>query len=187
MSDPAVDRVSPWSKSVFERLRDWECRAAAAAEVHFDISEDLSRRNVYLGIPVVVLTAIVGTSLFASISGGGAAVGIRIAAGTISIIAGVLASIQTFLRFGARAEQHRVAAERWASIRREIEKARSLSADQVGNPKQLLDDIQVRMDEAAEKSPAMPKRRWTRALAKQERESRSRRPPGRPRPAGAAR
>jgi hypothetical protein len=184
MSGPAVGRVSPWSKSVLERLRDWECRAAAAEEVHFDVAEDLSRRNVYLGIPVVVLTAVIGTSLFASISGDGAAVGIRIAAGTLSLIAGVLASIQTFLRFGARAEQHRVAAERWAAIRREIEKARALSADQVGDPKQLLDNIQARMDEAAEKSPAMPKRRWTRALAKQERESRSRRPPGRPRAAG---
>jgi SMODS and SLOG-associating 2TM effector domain family 4 len=187
MSDPAVDRSSAWSKPVLERLRDWECRAAAASEVHFDVAEDLSRRNVWLGIPVVVLTAIVGTSLFASVTGGGAAVGIRIAAGTISLIAGVLASIQTFLRFGARAEQHRVAAERWAAIRREIEKARALSAEQVGDAKQLLDDIKARMDEAAEKSPVMPKRRWLRALAKEERESRSRRPPGRPRAAGLVR
>ena len=149
-----------------QRLFDWECRCAAAVEVHFGVAEDLSRRNMFLGIPVVVLSAIVGTSLFASVSGGGAAVGIRIAAGTVSLIAGVLASIQTFLRFGARAEQHRVAAERWAAVRREIEKMRALTAEEVGDAKQLLDDIKARMDEAADKSPAMPKRRWSRALAK---------------------
>ena len=167
MSGQAVDRVSPWSKAVLQRLVDWECRCAAAAQVHFEVAEDLSRRNLFLGIPVVVLSAIVGTSLFASISGGGAAVGIRIAAGTVSLIAGVLASIQTFLRFGARAEQHRVAAERWSAVRREIEKVRALPADQVGDAKQLLDGIKASMDEAAEKSPAMPKRRWNQALAKQ--------------------
>jgi hypothetical protein len=185
MSGPAVDRRSTtWSKAVVERLSDWERRCAAAAEVHFDVVEDLSRRNVYLGIPVVVLSAIVGTSLFASIAGDGVDVGIRIAAGTVSVIAAALAGIQTFLRFGARAEQHRVAAERWAAIRREIEKTLCLPAEKVGDQKQLLDDIKSRMDEAAEKSPAMPKRRWTKALAKREKEAKSRRQPGRPSTAG---
>ena len=169
MSGPAVDRVSPWSKAVMQRLFDWECRCAAAEEVHFDVAEELSRRNLFLGIPVVVLSAIVGTSLFASVSGDGVAVWIRIAAGTVSLIAGVLASIQTFLRFGARAEQHRVAAERWAAVKREIEKVRALPAEQVGDANELLDDIKTRMDQAADKAPAMPKRRWSRALAKQER------------------
>jgi hypothetical protein len=169
MSGPAVDRVSPWSKAVMQRLFDWECRCAAAEEVHFDVAEELSRRNLFLGIPVVVLSAIVGTSLFASVSGDGVAVGIRIAAGTVSLIAGVLASIQTFLRFGARAEQHRVAAERWAAVKREIEKVRALPAEQVGDANELLDDIKARMDQAADKAPAMPKRRWNRALAEQER------------------
>lgn len=169
MSGPAVDRVSPWSKAVMQRLFDWECRCAAAEEVHFDVAEELSRRNLFLGIPVVVLSAIVGTSLFASVSSDGVAVGIRIAAGTVSLIAGVLASIQTFLRFGARAEQHRVAAERWAAVKREIEKVRALPAEQVGDANELLDDIKARMDQAADKAPAMPKRRWNRALAKQER------------------
>jgi len=169
MSGPAVDRVSPWSKAVMQRLFDWECRCAAAEEVHFDVAEQLSRRNLFLGIPVVVLSAIVGTSLFASVSGDGVDVWIRIAAGTVSLIAGVLASIQTFLRFGARAEQHRVAAERWAAVKREIEKVRALPAEQVGDANELLDDIKTRMDQAADKAPAMPKRRWDRALAKQER------------------
>jgi hypothetical protein len=143
MSGPAVDRVSPWSKAVMQRLFDWECRCAAAEEVHFDVAEELSRRNLFLGIPVVVLSAIVGTSLFASVSGNGVDVGIRIAAGTVSLIAGVLASIQTFLRFGARAEQHRVAAERWAAVKREIEKVRALPAEQVGDANELLDDIKT--------------------------------------------
>jgi len=169
MSGPAVDRVSPWSKAVMQRLFDWECRCAAAEEVHFDVAEELSRRNLFLGIPVVVLSAIVGTSLFASVSGDGVDVWLRIAAGTVSLIAGVLASIQTFLRFGARAEQHRVAAERWAAVKREIEKVRALPSEQVGEANELLDDIKARMDQAADKSPAMPKRRWSRALAKQER------------------
>src|SRR6266545_3847018 len=176
MSDTAVDPVSPSSKAVVERLRDWERRTAAAAEVHFQTAEGLSRWNLFLGIPV--LSAIVGTSVFATLTDD-VNVGLRIAAGTVSVIAAVLASVQTFLRFGARAEQHRVAAERWSAIRREIEKARALSAEQVGDPKQLLDDIKARMDEAADKAPAMPDRRWKQALAKQERAATRHRRPAR--------
>jgi hypothetical protein len=90
MSGAAVEPVSPWSKSVVDRLRDWERRAAAAAEVHFQVAEGLSRSNVYLGIPVVVLSAIVGTGVFATLTEE-VNTGIKIAAGTISVIAAVLA------------------------------------------------------------------------------------------------
>jgi hypothetical protein len=168
MSDTAVDPVSPWSQAVVDRLRDWERRCAAAAEVHFQTAEYLGRWNLWLGIPVVVLSAIVGTSLFATLSKD-VNVGIRIAAGIVSVIAAVLASVQTFLRFGARSEQHRVAAERWSAIRREIEKALCLPPELAGSPKELLDDVNAHMDDAADKAPAMPDRRWKRALAKQER------------------
>src|SRR5205085_7588957 len=170
MSDTAVDPVSPWSEAVLDRLRDWERRAAAAAEVHFQTAEYLSRWNVFLGMPVVALAAIVGTAAFATLSHH-VNVGIRVAAGALSVVAAVLASVQTFLRFGARSEQHRVAAERWSAIRREIEKALVLPAELLGDPKQLLDGVDARMDEAAEKSPAMPDRRWKRALAKRQREA----------------
>jgi hypothetical protein len=178
MSDTAVDPVSPWSKAVVERLRDWERRAAAAAEVHFQLAESLSRWNIYLGVPVVALSAIVGTALFASLAHD-VNVGLRIAAGTISVITAVLASIQTFLRFGARAEQHRVAAERWSAIRREIEKVCALPPKLAGDPKQVLDDVGARMDEAADKAPAMPDKRWKRALAKRERATTRQRRPAR--------
>jgi SMODS and SLOG-associating 2TM effector domain family 4/Petal formation-expressed len=178
MSDTAVDPVSPWSKAVVDRLRDWEQRAAAAAEVHFQMAESLSRWNIYLGVPVVALSAIVGTALFASLTHD-VNVGIRIAAGTVSVIAAVLASIQTFLRFGARAEQHRVAAERWSAIRREIEKVRALPPELLGDPKQVLDDVNARMDEAADKALPMPDKRWKRALARQERATTRHRRPAR--------
>jgi len=176
MSGAAVAPVSPWSKPVLDRLRDWERRAAAAAEVHFQVAEGLSRSNIYLGIPVVVLSAIVGTGVFATLSED-VNTGIKIAAGTISVIAAVLASIQTFLRFGERAEQHRVAAERFSAIRREIEKVCALAPEYAGDPKQVLDEVKTQMDEAADKAPPMPDKRWKRALAKRERAaSRSRRP-----------
>ena len=179
MSDTAVDPVSPWSKAVVDRLSDWERRAAAAAEVHFQIAERLSRWNMFLGVPVVVLSAIVGTGVFATLSDN-VDPGIRVAAGSVSVLAAAMASVQTFLRFGARAEQHRVAAERWSAIRREIEKARALPANLHGDPKQVLDGVKTHMDEAADKSPAMPDRRWKRALAKRERAATRNRRPARP-------
>ncbi|MDQ4030496.1 MAG: SLATT domain-containing protein [Actinomycetota bacterium] len=159
---------SPWTPAVLELLRDWDLRAAASAETHFDSAMRLSRRNVQLGIPVVALSTFVGTSVFATLQ---ADVGtyLRILVGGISVSAAVLASLQTFLRFAERAERHRVAADNWSAIRREIAQMLALHPTYLasrGDPKQYLDDLRRRMDDVAAQAPEMPERRWARAREK---------------------
>jgi hypothetical protein len=83
-------------------LREWNDRAAATAETHYSIAARLGRYNVRLGVPVVVLTTFDGTSVFATLQEQ-VNVGLRIGNGIISVLAGVLASLQTFMRFTERA------------------------------------------------------------------------------------
>lgn len=171
MSTPDGELRPPWAKPVLDLLRSWERRAGTSAELHHRIAGDLGRWNIYLGIPVVVLTAVVGTGVFATLQET-VDTRIRIFAGAVSVAAAILASLQMFLRFGERAEQHRVAAERWSALRREIEKLRSLHPEHPltqADPKPLLDDLQNRIDEVADKSPAMGERRWHRAQRRSER------------------
>lgn len=105
----------------------------------------------------MILTTFVGTSVFATL-GRNVDLWLRIGVGMISVLAAVLASLQTFLRFGERAEKHRSAAELWASIRREIDEMLALHPTYLasrGDPKQYLDDLRRRMDEIAQQSPEM--------------------------------
>jgi hypothetical protein len=67
-----------------------------------------SRLNYLLGVPVVVLTTFVGTSVFATLQED-VNTSLRILVGAVSVFAAVLASLQTFLRYPERAEKHRIA------------------------------------------------------------------------------
>ncbi len=159
------DLPSPWTPAVLDLLRDWASRAAASSDVHYSVAGRLSRRNVQFGVPVVALTSLVGTSVFATLQQN-VQLGVRIAVGVSSVVAAVLASLQTFLRFAERTEKHRAAAESWAAVRREITEMLALHPTYLasrGDPKQYLDDLRRRMDEISAQSPEMGDREWTKA------------------------
>lgn len=151
---------SPWTPTVLELLRDWRARAATTASEHYSHASRLARLNIRFGIPVVVLTTFVGTSVFATLQSD-VHVSLRIGLGLVSVLAAVLASLQTFLRFGERAEKHRSSAELWAALRREIDEMLALHPTYLasrGDPKQYLDDLRRRMDEIAQQSPELGER-----------------------------
>lgn len=167
-------RESPWTPPVIALLKKWSSRAQAAADAHYDLCTRLSRANIRFGVPVVVLTTFVGTSVFATLEHR-VNVGLKITVGMISVLAAVLASLQTFLRFGERAEKHRTAAEAWAALNRELEVMIALHPaypESRGDPKKFLDDVRQRFAEIAQQSPEMgehglwrPRRRYQTAGA----------------------
>ena len=162
------DDSSPWSGTVLTLLRDWDRRAAASAETHYNHAARLSSRNVQLGIPVVALSTFVGTSVFATLQEDVSPY-LRILVGAISVTAAVLASLQTFLRFAERAERHRVAADSWSAIRREISQMLALHPTYLasrGDPQKYLDGLRRRMDEVAAQAPEMGERLWSKAIEK---------------------
>ncbi len=166
MSSPGED--TPWTPAVLDLLRDWERRAAASADANYGVAQRLAKHTIRLGVPVVALTTLIGTSVFATLEEN-VAVEYRIVVGALSGLAAVLASLQTFLRFPERAEKHRAAGEQWSSVRREISQMLALHPTYLasrGDPKAYLDDLRRRMDEIAAQSPEMPDRDWARAQSR---------------------
>lgn len=155
----------PWTEPVLSLLRDWLQRATASQEAHYAIATRLSRYNVLFGIPVVAFATFVGTSVFATLQEE-VDTSLRILVGIVSVLAAVLASLQTFLRFQERAEKHRAAAESWAAIRREIDQMLALHPDYLAersDPKTYLDDLRRRLDEISAQAPEIGDVDWTRA------------------------
>jgi hypothetical protein len=82
--------------------------------------------------------------------------------GTISILAAVLAAIQTFLSYGQLTERHRTAASRYASCRRTIELA--LARHDASS----VDRIRIEMDKVGAASPQIGDKVWQASLAEAE-------------------
>jgi hypothetical protein len=138
-------------------LDEWHLRITTAQFGHQLQAERTRGWNLVLGIPVVAATTIVGTSAFAAINNSGTNAGWKVAAGILSILAAVLAAMQTFLGFGDRSERHRIAATRYAAIRRSIELALAR------RDTQAIDRIRIDMDRIGGPSPQIGQKRWDQA------------------------
>ena len=108
-------------QDVKELVLAWLRRARESQMAHYEMANVLSRRSQWLGVPVILITAIVGTSVFASIAAEPIAVEAKVVVGLLSVFAAVLSSLQTFFKFSERAEKHRAFAARYGAVRREIE------------------------------------------------------------------
>ena len=69
---------------------------------------------------MVVLTSIVATSIFGSISETPPSKTWQVATGFISLAAAVLAALQTFFRFAEQAQMHLAAAANYLKMRRKL-------------------------------------------------------------------
>ena len=134
-------------------LRKWESRIVATQKGHYLSAQYYSRQNYVLGVPVIVLSTIVGTSVFATLQQQKQEIWIQILVGLASVAAAVLASLQTFLGFSDRAEKHRVAGAKYGAVGREVE---ALISFPPAKMEERLDSIRQRLDALALESPNVP-------------------------------
>ena len=162
--EPKEPRESAWTEEIELLLRDWRNRAYASQTGYYIMADRFGRRNYLLGIPVVVVSSIVGTAIFATLKDD---VGVfeRVTVGTISISTAVLASLQTFLRFAERASVHAAGGAWYSAIRRDIESTLALPRELRGDPKAYVDSIRKEMNKVAQKSPELNEQLWA-SLAK---------------------
>ncbi|MBI4527608.1 MAG: SLATT domain-containing protein [Deltaproteobacteria bacterium] len=150
-----------WTTEAERLLEEWRKRVYAAQSAYYIMAERLRRQHYYyLGIPTVILSSIVGTTIFADIGQDKLSIPVRLIAGTVSILAAVLAGLQTFLRPGQAATEHGFAADWFAAIRREIEELLALPRASRGNAKACLDSIRREMNKAGQKAPELDESLW---------------------------
>src|SRR5438552_12181815 len=84
-------------------LDKWQRRARESQYAHYEAAKALDSANYRLGIPVTVLSTLVGTTIYATLRKQ-VDIPVQVVVGSISVLAAILAGVQTFLRFGERAE-----------------------------------------------------------------------------------
>lgn len=145
-------RISTWAEARV-LLEDWHRRTTRAQFGHQMEAERTRTWTLSLGIPVVIFTTVVGTGSFAAINDSTTNTW-KVAAGVVSILAAILASVQTFLGFAERSDRHRIAAARYASTRRSIELA--LTSHDVD----AVPLIKGEMDRMGGASPQISRKTW---------------------------
>lgn len=107
-----------------------------------------------LGVPVTALTAVVGTTLFATLEASDKQA-ILIVAGILSALAAVLSALQTFLNYGELASRHAEAGKRFGRLRKRIEELLA-TAESDARLDAEMPAIRTEWDQLQEQSPTVP-------------------------------
>lgn len=124
---------------------------------HYKTSASFNLRNRILGGCVVIFSVSVGTAVFSDLAKHDDDL-VRNIIGLVSVIAAVLSSLQTSLKYEERAEKHRSSAVRYGHLRRELEQFIAVMPQQEPEIVQELTDFRHRWDAAAEEAPTLPQR-----------------------------
>lgn len=158
--DSTDELLSQW-RTAAALLAKWQERARINQLQHYEAAQYYTRAHNALGIPAVVLSTVVGTTVFATLAKQ-VDLRIEIAVGCISVIAAILAALETFLRYSERAEKHRATAAAYASIRHRLEAATNIPVSLRQPLKEFLTGIEGQIDLLAQSSPNVPPRVWRR-------------------------
>lgn len=100
-------------------LRTWRKRARVKYEAHFREYTWWSKWNQVLGVGIVILAAVAGSSIFTTVDTGNTA--IQLTAGVLAMVAAILTAVKNSLTPSKRAEEHRIASADWGALQRKME------------------------------------------------------------------
>ncbi len=143
-------------------LNKWCKEVQSIYRAHYGTAIRLRHKNYWLGIPAIVLAAVVGTSVFAALESK-PQLALQIAVGLMSIAVAVLSALQTLLRFSERAESHRAIAAKFATLHRK-------ACQYLANPPQSDSDtdawataFRTEWDKLSDGAPTSNSRDWAAA------------------------
>lgn len=119
--------VHPLGDAERKMVEGWHSESRRTHAAHAIAAGRYLRASRGFGAVVAALSAFVGGSLFATLSGSSSE-SLRIGTGVTSVLAAVLTAMSTYFGFGQMSEQHKVAAAKWGAIVRDLEACRIATA-----------------------------------------------------------
>jgi Protein of unknown function (DUF4231) len=135
-----------------ELLKQWLVGIRIAHIQQFLASNHSEKMNRRLGVPTVVLGALVGTSVFANLEVD-PDVWVKIVIGLLSIASAVLAALQTFMVYGEKTSNHKTSAIKYGKLRRELEQYIAARVETNQTDEAFMRDFRNLWDEVDEAAP----------------------------------
>jgi hypothetical protein len=139
-------------------IEDWRRRLRTSQRAHYEAAKYYERLHWYLSIPTVVVSAILGTTVFTNLAKL-EDVWARVTLAVLSVAVVALTSLQGALRFGERSERHKVAAGQVGEVRRELEQQLAFGR----RDEAAIGELRKRWNEADRQAPTIPSRIYEKA------------------------
>lgn len=135
-------------------LVDWADKALCYRWLHSKSHNNYSRLNTWFTIPVIIMSTVTGTANFSQDRVPPDYIGIFTAiVGTINLLAGILTTIQQFLKISELNEAHRVSSIAWGKFSRNIKVELAKTPHERIPVLQMLKHAKEEFDRLIETSP----------------------------------
>ena len=150
-----------WTKQQENLMAEWADKAGCYRWLHDRCEKKYSFMNMWITIPVIILSTLTGTANFA-LDGFIPADDpdmkkyAQAAIGGVSIFAGILTTLGNFLRFAQGSEAHRVAGIAWGKFQRQIAVELAIAPKDRIDCMDFLKICRAELDRLIEQSPPVP-------------------------------
>lgn len=111
----------PWTPDHENILIDWADKAMCFRWLHAQANQQYSKANAWFTIPVIIMSTVTGTANFAQDKFGEVVKPyVSMIIGSVNIAAGIITTIQQFLKVSELNEAHRVASIAWDKFYRNV-------------------------------------------------------------------
>ena len=156
--DSSINREKKWTPDHESILVDWADKAMCYRWLHSKANSKYNKLNSYFTIPVIIMSTITGTANFAAER---VPISYRsyysMAVGGVNIIAGIISTIQQFLKISELNEAHRVSSISWDKFYRKIRVELSKPPIERQNVTDFLKLCTEEFDRLMETSPQIDK------------------------------
>jgi hypothetical protein len=143
-----------------ELIDEWRRGLRISHRAHYEAAKYYHRQHLALTLPTVIISALLGTSVFANLQYADVAL-IKISMSILSLATVALTSVQGFLRSAERSERHKTAAVQIGEVRRALEQ--QLVFTHRDEP--TIATLRKKWDAADRQAPTIPSRIYDRAAA----------------------
>ena len=151
------------NKPKLDLLRRWRTNCRRSQIANYAAAARYSKRNYLIGIPTVILSAIVGTSVFAALGKADIHPYLQITVGLISVLSATLAALQTFLKWGEAAAKYASTASVYGSVKRQLDHEIVKLECNEAVSEEVVAGIREQMDTLSREAPVVPGDIWERA------------------------
>lgn len=151
------DVMFPWTKEQEELLAEWSEKATCYRWLHSRSEKSYRGKNYLFTIPVIILSTLTGTANFAMdsfVPEENKQIAMA-AVGSVNIFAGILSTLQNFLRYAELMEAHRLSEVQWSKFGRNIAVELALDPKRRKPAHDFLKVSRAEYDRLIEQSPTI--------------------------------
>ena len=141
-----------WNDAIETLIKEQGEKALSYNWLHSRCEKKFSHANNYIALPVIIFSTISGSASIASNQFGDSKY-IPIGIGALSIIVGILSTINSYFSWAKRAENHRISALNYSKLYLFISIELSLPREKRMNPRDFIKVIREQIERLGEISP----------------------------------